>query len=136
MLAQNFKTAADLGIAKWEREALTSVLGRLERGELKHASFYTYDYVGDCFNMCTTGQSAACGTAACIAGWAYLIAGKKSPDADDLERRASENPDLYNLYFPNVDSIDAIKPEQAAIALRNFLTVGAPRWNEAITTSD
>lgn len=35
MLAQNFKTAADLDLADAEFEALVKVLGMLERGEIK-----------------------------------------------------------------------------------------------------
>lgn len=136
MLAQNFKTAADLAIQEWERDGLIQVLGLLERGNLKFHDFYDMSGArGDAFNMCTTGQITSCGTTACIAGWVYILKGRKTPHADKLEERVTPNPDLKNLYFPDfrgMDSMNEIQPGQAATALRNYLTRGAPHWEEII----
>jgi hypothetical protein len=63
MLAQNFKTATDLGISEVEQDALIKVLGMLERNDFAR---------GESFNMGWWYQhSNTCGTVGCIAGWAH-----------------------------------------------------------------
>lgn len=135
MLAQNFKTVAQLKITDAEFDALAKVLGMLERGELKHqrgfGSSYNKDHFG--FNMgdwCTRNE---CGTTACIGGWVALFTGR-----DPKNYVHSAVGAMRELYFPKADdghllgTMNQITTDQAAIALRNYLTHGEPRWDEAL----
>ncbi len=63
MLAQNFKTAKELGLADAEVEALITVLGMLERGDIARAEFHMGHFRHECR------------TPACICGWAHHISG-------------------------------------------------------------
>lgn len=126
MLAQNFKTPADLGVSKVEFYALIKVLGMLERGELvdhkcinSHGKFEPT--IPNGFNMNCSGEKTACGTVACIGGWIAILLEK--PHTYVYETRAN----LHNLfwgYLPNTTVAEA------AIATRNFLTFGTALWNE------
>lgn len=125
MLAQNFKTAEDLGITEAKVGALIKVLGRLERGELNH-SFEINTPTG--FNMANYFATAECGTIGCIAGWADSILPEREhfmgvPWKDKLAElfHGGENP-------------RSVTPEQAAIALRSYLTTGEARWDLAVTS--
>lgn len=117
MLAQNFKAAATLGISDVEFEALVKVLGMLERGEITRKMFTMADY-----------GNPECGTPACILGWTWTIV-----DSQAMTRPRPVN--LARVFYPNLDGCDAAyaaTPVQAAIALRNYLTTGEPRWAEAL----
>src|SRR4051812_3552769 len=105
MLAQNFKTAADLGISETELEALVRVLGMLERDEVKHVEvkgdmqFYredrtpTQDFL---FNMDNVYCVADCKTAACIAGTSDLFCGTRfAPDGSLRGGLPEELNDLF-----------------------------------------
>jgi hypothetical protein len=136
MLAQNFKTAVELGISDAEVEALIKVLGILERGEVEHVvpsllvgpqPDYSAGYTGH-FNMIRVATREDCGTVACILGTARLLCGLHL--FPEWEAMSS----LKSLFWPfrlGTFFRDII-PAQAAIALRNYLTTGAPRWEEAL----
>jgi hypothetical protein len=129
MLAQNFKTPADLDLPVDLYEAHIKLLGMLERGELKHISEYGD---GEGFNMNWVFEESSCGTIGCIAGWASLIArGNKYKASLALAGTTGE---LRELYFPaayrTTEILKGIKPAQAAIALRNYLTFGEACWDE------
>lgn len=129
MLAQNFKTPMALDIQDWEFEALLKVLGMLERGELRHVepgcSISSYQFSGQ-FNMALWVADNDCGTVACIGGTASLIAGRKI--------RSRETPGLCGLFYPCLKTDWAkITTEQAAIAVRNYLTHGEARWAEVMS---
>jgi hypothetical protein len=120
MLAQNFKTAAELGIPEIEHDALRKVLGMLERGEIKRHKF----------DMTRFSQDD-CSTACCLAGWARII----SPNTFARFGAGGDNSGLGRLFYPARDNCSAgydSSPAQAAIALRNYLTHGEPRWAEAL----
>lgn len=142
MLAQNFQTAEALGITDTELDALIKVLGMLERGELDGH----FD-MGNWLNHC--------GTVGCIAGTAHIVTdGVAFPWVRDLmaffrgeDRGLSwkavtsyprNRPFLWDLFTPEDEAesvgigLGAIKPAQAAIALRNYLSSGEPRWAEAL----
>lgn len=117
MLAQNFKTPMDLGLSDPEFDALFKVLGMLERGEIEPEQF----------NM-----SRWCGTICCIIG-----------HARNLDARAFSGPildrdvALRQLFGAGTVGrrkigLSDIAPTQAAIALRNYLTHGEARWDEAL----
>jgi len=127
VLAQNFKTAKELGLADVELEALVKVLGMLERGEIVREEFHMGHFRHECR------------TPACMCGWAHHIsAGKAFPELTCslgpmiLYRRFSGAlVELFRLTAAR-GSGGEITPAQAAIALRNFLTHGEPRWAEAM----
>lgn len=144
MLAQNFKTAIELDISDKEFAALASVLRMLEREELKHvdaiASPYNpagVSYEGHrfsaLFNMVGFAEHTKCGTAACIAGTSDLMFGTDFALKFWAPRALPES--LYQLFAPDdlsAPQMAEIRPEQAAVALRNYLTHGEPRWGEAL----
>lgn len=148
MLAQNFKTPAALEVTTAEFDALARVLGMLEREELKHVparpsvhlhpesikDFYSGRKFSGLFNMVGFAERTECGTAACIAGTCDLLFGTsfavKFWTAGALPRS------LMELFAPDEvtnGGMISIRPEQAATALRNYLTSGEARWEEALS---
>lgn len=140
MLAQNFKTAADLGIAVHEFDALAKVLGMLEREEVRHVKTVQClhsggDYSGlrwlPNFNMRAFAGESECGTTACVAGTADMLfktTFAKKYYSGDLPVA------LANMFGRGIPCLnELITPAQAAIALRNYLTHGEPRWAEALS---
>jgi hypothetical protein len=125
VLAQNCKTAEELGIKQLEWEALREVLVLLEMGELKHHDPFESDGSGN-FNMSvwqSNYDDENCGTVACIGGTAELI-GNFSFDETDA------NEELDNLFFVHGcnTNIASISTAHAARALRNYLTDGTADW--------
>lgn len=139
MLAQNFKTADDLQITDIELRSLIGVLGMLERDELirGEAPLATMERGANEFNMAATLNSE-CGTIGCIAGWAYHISGKEAfPEiVDDENGWLRDNPKLRSLFGIGraTFTLDRIKPDQAAAALRSYLTTGDARWDLALAS--
>lgn len=133
MLAQNFKSAADLGITEPQKEALMKTLVLLETGKLVHVEpedRFTNDFretekfTGH-FNMARWRAADSCGTVACIAGTAEIIGGVQFPVYGGPSN-------LNRLFAPASDPVMAkITTEQAATALRSYLTTGDPRWDLA-----
>lgn len=112
MLAQNFKTPTDLDISDAEFDALRKVLGMLERGEIAERQFDMRHIHHDC------------GSPARICGWALHV---------------SNNYRLFGSVWPQrladlLRTRTGVNTSQAAIALRNYLTHGEPRWNEALAS--
>jgi hypothetical protein len=131
MLAQNFKTPADLKVNDIEFESLVKVLGMLERGEIE------YGLPGDSGELRAFNMSwANCGTVGCIAGWANCISdGRAFPDCAGSTLWFHHQPaKLRELFSPRNTGtlLSKITPAAAAIALRSFLTNGEPRWAEAL----
>ena len=140
MLAQNFKTADELGIKEEQREALMKTLVMLETGKLVHNtddSIAKYSmneedapFTGH-FNMASWRQTTPCGTAACIGGTAEMIAGYDVFDEYDAQEGGIQ---LDQLFQPRrIADWEAITPEQAAAALRSYLSTGDARWDLAIS---
>jgi hypothetical protein len=139
MLAQNFKTADDLCISIAEHGALIQVLGMLERGELIHADTL---YGPSSFNkglrsfkglhMGMTGSS--CGTVACIGGWVASILGIDQRDYVNGHGGSNGLKDLYLVKQLTPFSLPLYKitADQAAIALRSYLTTGNANWDLAL----
>lgn len=145
MLAQNFKTAADLGISDVELDALIKVLGMLERGEI--VLIPTRDLAQGLrasesdpthFNMGFVHAGFDCGTAACMLGWA------RSVEPSSFRGSIVDRPQpLLALFLMGeqstlqdsraiVNNPDDITPSQAAIALRSYITTGEANWAEAL----
>ena len=127
MLAQHFKTAQELGLSDVELGALITVLRMLERGDIAAADFHMGIFRHECR------------TPACICGWAHHItSGRAFPELTAqcgpllLYRRSSKAlTELFRLTAAR-GSGGEITTAQAAIALRNYLTHGEPRWDEAM----
>jgi hypothetical protein len=128
VLAQNIKTAKELGLAEVEVQALVIVLRMLEREDIKREAFHMGHFRHECR------------TPSCICGWAHHLSGGKAfPELSAhhgpiiLYRRLSHSPSTIDLFRLTAarGSGGEITPAQAAIALRNYLTLGEPRWAEA-----
>ncbi len=136
MLANNFMTPTALGISDAEFDALLKVLGMLERGEISDGQF----------NMRRVQHP--CRTPACLCGWANHVSGGRAFPLHEQPRRTmfggaggygprwTELPrqllQLFGYGGRPTDPVYLANPSQAAIALRNFLTYGEPRWAEAL----
>jgi len=136
MLASNFKTPSALGISEVEFESLVRVLGMLERGEIPD----------DQFTMRRVQHP--CRTPACLCGWANHVSEGRAfplharssvtmfsttttygPRWKELPRPVQR---LFGYGGRPTDPVYSASTAQAAIALRNFLTDGEPRWEEAL----
>jgi hypothetical protein len=136
MLAQSFKSAADLGITEPQRDALCKTLVLLETGKLTHSFAFDFDreiddesklpFSGN-FNMRYWTEPGRCGTIACIGGTATLISGVKFGYHSNNRLR-----DLFQPAFVAMNRWSDITPAQAATALRSYLTTGDAKWHEAI----
>lgn len=128
MLAQSFKSAAELQISEAEQDALIKVLGMLERGEIDAEHFNMDSYLNEC------------GTVGCIAGWAYLVSNEAA--FPEVSRDCPKSPArgqhaLMKLFRCGLGDLFArpsrkTSPDQAAIALRSYLTTGEANWAEAL----
>ena len=134
MLAQNFKTPADLKIADAEFEALVKVLGMLERGEIKSVpaeqlcrGIGREDAIPEFFDMQYVHTKYDCGTAACVMGWMMHVDERVCGGGKGVLKWS---PALRPLFI--LDGLECRDADQAAIAVRNYLTHGEPRWAEAL----
>jgi hypothetical protein len=141
MLAQNFKSAADLGITEPQLSALQKTLVLLETGKLKHVptgydgdghGYPDLKFSGQ-FNMNQWAGANECGSICCIGGTAQLI-GNLAPN--EMEMAGAENDRLARLFYPDVSGDDwsGITDSQAATALRSYLTTGDARWDLAVSS--
>jgi hypothetical protein len=132
MLANNFMTAVDLGISEIELRSLVKVLGMLERGEIPREKFH----------MGTTGRvdwwgypEMECETPACICGWARHVSGVTPRIFEGVgDRYPSGIRNLFQMLSDGRDGYptDSRSPEEAAIALRSYLTTGRPVWGGGV----
>lgn len=140
MLAQNLKTPTDLGIKDEEFDALVTVLRMLEREEITYAPCKGADHdlysKPQFFNMLNVDGIGPCGTTGCLVGWARLIAN----DHRLFTERRDLDGHLNTLFmmggtstWTKFISMNDVQPSQAAIALRNYLTYGEPRWAEVFS---
>lgn len=145
MLAQNFKSAADLEITDAEQGALIKVLGMLEREEMKFSyveapGTVVNPVIENGFNMGPYLKETECGTIGCIAGWAHLASGRRIFPfvISDGGSAADMLPiGLFDLFHCSDNPIQMndryrITPSQAATALRSYLTTGEANWAEAL----
>ncbi|MHB8272690.1 hypothetical protein [Bradyrhizobium sp.] len=130
MLARNFKSAADLGITEPQLDALRKVLVLLETGRLRHVPAHKLRGSMDeprfagLFNMWYSFADSECGSVGCIRGSAMMISGVDFPAGRD-------NPDGLHELFYNWSGGDP-NDQQAAAALRSYLTTGDARWDLAV----
>jgi len=142
MLAENFLKPSQLGLTKKRRAALVTVLRMLERGEIKHVDIDPIGYecvIGkptdlQIFNMQVTHAETHCGTAGCIAGWADAVCGTRFTMVEGGICVRMLRTALDRLFCPPIGdkTWSKITTEQAARALRNYLTTGEAMWEEII----
>jgi hypothetical protein len=122
MLAQNFKTADDLGLTDQHLDALIKTLALMDSGKLTHV--INYDYV----NMADWSAPSECGTVCCIGGTAEYVGNISFGEIKNTNQK------LHDLFYPYVVEAgwDKITIAQAAIALRSYLTTGDARWDLAV----
>lgn len=144
----SFLSADTLGIEETEREALLRVLEALESGQIVYDPTCSEAKRG--FNFASVVARHDDVWCACILGWSKLLSGDERPFemyvsklAFDPVRRIlpiSRRLDaLLDLFFGPIDKkweLSAPRPEQAAQALRNYLTTGLSRWNEVMGVSN
>lgn len=133
MLAQSFKTAVELDLKESQFEALKKVLVLLETNKLQHYSVKSSNSSisnkyslpeGEYFNMCVWTMTHTCGTIACIGGTAEALG------AEPFNQWIM-NSQLRHLFMPPFPcSWARITTEQAARALRSFLTTGQADWSD------
>lgn len=137
MLASSFLSADQLGLSTKQHNALTSVLGMLERGELQHIPPNLdpdgADYVGVGFNMATF----SCGSVHCIGGWADRTYGTDFASWSLLwcSNQGPQYLALYSLLYGDISSdveLEDISVAEAAEALRNYLTTGSAQWVQVL----
>lgn len=135
MLAQNFMSAKRIGMSDRELDAHIKVLGMLERGELVHVNDAPQ---GERFNMSDCGTINECGTVACIGGWVALCLGRKSQRTlvNYVHSVTGPREELYFPHFHHPVMPHKITPQQAAHALRNYLTTGKPGWAAALSKAE
>jgi hypothetical protein len=129
MLAQNFKTPIDLGISDADFEGLVKALSLFEGGQIPENKFGMARVI-----------LSDCKTPSCICGWAhYASAGRAFPLSMSRNGKWLE-PDWGPMPAPLQELFtygryrlgEQASASQAAIALRNYLTFGEPRWAEAM----
>jgi hypothetical protein len=135
MLAQNFKTHIELGLSEIEHKSLVKVLGMLERGEIPAEQFHMATTGGDMKGNWWVDPNAECGSPACICGWARHVSGVSPRIFDGSTEKGwgKYQIGLRNLFQMAGDCsdggpVDMDSTEEAAIALRAYLTTGRPVW--------
>lgn len=135
MLARTFLDARQLGITEKELAALIDVLGRLERGELRHIrgkpkrrwlrspcqAGFNMSYFGPPVGHEQPNRDVVC----CIGGWCDRLHGTNFYVAwweDALPRQL-----LY--VFTGPPDVDRVTPAEAANTLRHYLSTGECVWD-------
>ena len=139
MLAQNFMKPADLDLTDEQFEALCKTLVLLETEKLRHVSAVPADGIdrdrtfSGRFNMSNWSGHHPCGTVACIGGTAEMVG---NVSFSPIHKWQKINPRLVSLFFPPMKTSmwSSITPQQAAIALRSYLTTGDPHWDLAVAS--
>ncbi len=132
--SQNFKTAVDLGITEKQKGALLTTLVMMETGRLFHVPRTevrpSFDNgLNQYFNMAISYGIADCGTVGCIRGTAERVG--------DVEFGIFGLPSgLNNLFYSGVALSSDPTVEQAATALRSYLTTGKAHWKRALSPQE
>ncbi len=125
MLARNFLTPTELDISDKQFNALLQVLGMLERGELKmHHNWRKRKREPNTkyFDM-GKWPERHCGSVGCIGFWAEKI-GKVNMSCVPEK--------LDNLFYNYEATENETTTEQAAQALRNYLSTGKANWADVL----
>jgi|ERR1700692_4719888 len=130
MLAQNFKTAADLQIREEYHAAFIKLLGMLERGELIHVKRCYGKPIKNGFNMASVwSDHDGCSSVGCILGWANVIACGGPNQRYSISQSAEGSRALDRLFMPHYYEDGEHTVEEAAHALRTYLVTGEADWS-------
>lgn len=146
-MERKFKTAAALGIPETAHVALAMTLGLLETNSIQHVT--DIDYCGlenglhrftGHFNMNVWCCGYKCQTVGCIGGTAEMVSGLPFMSLERLANLllAKGSPGLFALFYPHNEDgairgdYKNVTPAQAARALANYLTTGAPNWKDVL----
>ena len=142
MTEDNFLSSDALSLTPKEYSALVEVLHELEDGEIVYDPTCKTERKG--FNYASIAVHHDKGTCACIAGWAKIIGGNHT-FAAAIEKEAfgpvrsmiigiSPRVDaLIDLFFGPLYrkwELASVTPQEAAKAIRNYLTTGNPNWHQ------
>lgn len=142
MLARNFKTPGELDLSQEVFDALVSALNILERGEIEHiprgdwrcASKRFAGKHPRKFNMGAWDTPTSCGMVGCIGGLVEAIS-KVKLRTKYSSPTALVPLGLQELCYPDLSySYDDITVEQAATALRQYLSTGEANWKSILTS--
>ncbi len=133
------KTAEELEMTFIELGALLGTRELLRSGVLKHLSADMRTTSARMFNMnCAASGNDTCGTVSCIGGTMGMLMGKGMEGAQ-LYVLNVRNPKLLELFYPpsrlfgqKLKSYRDITPEQAIVAIDNFLNTGRPQWADIL----
>lgn len=145
------KSHEKLGITFAEFGALLGTKALLEQHALKYQGYNANARDGlryveavphtHAFNMNIGCTAKECGTVSCIGGTMALIMGHGEVAAVNYVDHYHSN-SLSLLFFPNEDvpsnqlvNYNAITPQQAVIAIDNFLKTGKPKWRKILTAA-
>ncbi len=106
---------------------MVKVLGMLERGELIDSPEHHPVETDFGFYIGCQYKEHPCGTLACIGGWVAIL--NRWNATDNVNKYMPMGSPLRKLYWGYPCGV---KVEHAAIGLRNFLTFGDPKWDEAL----
>jgi hypothetical protein len=138
MLAQSFKTAAELDLTDVRYDALCKVLAFFEQEKVEYRHYdgmWGVPTEGEWFSMSTWIITHGCGTVACIGGWAAQLVDDRWVFGNHQEKDYWENhPRLRQLFCGSNTKKFAsqITVEEAARCLRTYLETGVVDWNKAI----
>jgi hypothetical protein len=143
MLARSFKSAEELGMKEVERDALITVLGMMERGEIEDQKFNMnrYFFVKPLITVSwDNSHPEDCRTPACICGWANHVSGGKAfPELVGGIGPGYRLPDdarvLFNIMHDSTMVVKKVRKatvSQTAIALASYLTTGKANWKQAL----
>jgi hypothetical protein len=135
-MSMNFMTPEQLSITAPQHAALVKTLALMETGKMLHVNKERIsEKAGEVFtghfNMNVWNRVSHCGTVCCIGGTAELVGNTLFPIPINVQ--------LEDLFYPPVaecryETYDNITVEEAAQALRNYLTGGDPMWWQVLGT--
>lgn len=120
MLAKTLKSAAELGLADHEYNALCRTLYMMEDEQIKPDLIYMRNYT----------EYTSCGTAHCLAGWAHEIDKNAFPECNGNQISTSSALSnrlplqLSKLFGINHSKMAGATPTVAIATLRAYLETG------------
>lgn len=139
-----YLTADQLGIKGWEFNQLSMLVDRLPTIPLLSNNDDSFEeVVGTHFSMEWPHIVSKCGSVSCIGGFIYAaesgIGGIANPTIASQYVYQDRSEPLQNLFQVEAAQEDmvcdygTVTPDQAVIAIKNFLSSGDPKWNEILT---
>jgi hypothetical protein len=137
-----FKTPQELGLTQLQFDSLVKVLELIENGRLKHGLFEESPR-GHTFNMTNWVVQHECGTIACLAGSAELIAGyPKASNKRVFQGPVPDGTEIGKLFYCGatsrkdwsrcVEKARFVSETQAAVVLRGYLETGKADWSSVM----